>query len=147
MSLDNDIKFLARVPLFSAMDHEALRLMAFAAEKRNLQAGVVLFRRGDLGDGGFMIISGVVALEAPDRGNGGARSAGPGTLIGEHALLAEVRRPQTATVREPSSVLMISRALFTRVLHEYPNNARGVRRFWAQHLYDRLSSLKNGVRP
>ena len=58
----------------------------------------------------------------------------PGTLIGEHALLAPVRRAQTATVLELSSVLAISRVLFTRVLHEYPTNARAVRRVWARRL-------------
>ena len=142
MSLERDLNCLARVALFSAMDHEALRLMAFAAEKRNLRAGEVLFRKGDLGDRGFVVISGAITLEMSDQGAGGVRSAGPGTLFGEHALLAAVRRRQTATVREPSSVLAISRALLTRVLREYPNNARGVRRLWARLLHARLSRIR-----
>ena len=46
MSLERDISTLARVPLFSGMDHEALRLMAFAAETRVMRG-----RRGPLSQG------------------------------------------------------------------------------------------------
>ena len=148
MSLERDINSLAGVPVFAAMDHEALRLMAFAAEKRDLRTGDVLFRKGDMGEGGFLVLSGAITLDSSDpEGGVGARSVAAGTLIGAHALLASVRRSQTATVREPSSVLTISRALFTRVLREYPSNAKLVRRFWARHLHDRLFNLKRSDRP
>lgn len=147
MSLERDINSLARVPFFSAMDHEALRLMAFAAENRDLPAGEVLFRKGDSGDGGFLVMSGAVDLDSSDHAGGlGARPATTGTLIGVHGLLAVVRRRQTATVREPSLVLAISRALFTRVLREYPTNAKTVRRLWARHLHEKLSNLKGSIR-
>ena len=142
MSLERDISTLAKVPLFSGMDHEALRLLAFAAETRIMRAGEFLFRKGEIGEGAFVVMSGAVSLMTAENEDLGASSAGPGTLIGEHALLAAVRRPQTATVLELSSVLAISRVLFTRVLHEYPTNALGVRRIWAHRLHDKLVMLK-----
>jgi CRP-like cAMP-binding protein len=142
MSLERDISTLARVPLFSGMDHEALRLMAFAAETRAMRAGEFLFRRGEMGEGAFLVMSGSVSLVMVEQEDRGAQSVGPGTLIGEHALLAPVRRAQTATVLELSSILAISRVLFTRVLHEYPNNARAVRRVWARRLHDKLLKVK-----
>ena len=147
MSLETDIDRLARVPLFSGMDHEALRLMAFAAEKRILRAGDILFRQGDDADGGVLVISGLIAMDGPGEASPNPRMIGPGALIGEHALLVAARRPRTATAREASCVLAISRNLFTRVLLEYPANARAVRRFWAQRLCDKLSNLKNVDRP
>ncbi len=142
MSLERDISTLVRVPLFSSMDHEALRLMAFAAETRIMRPGEFLFRRGELGEGAFLVTSGSVALAEVEHENHGAHLAGPGILIGEQALLAPVRRAQTATVLELSSFLAISRALFTRVLHEYPSNALGVRRVWARRLHDKLLKVK-----
>ena len=49
--------------------------------------------------------------------------AGPGTLLGELALIAEIKRPATATANEPSTVIRISRSLFLKMLEGYP--ARG----------------------
>jgi CRP-like cAMP-binding protein len=142
MSLDRDISTLARVPLFASMDHEALRLLAFAAETRMMRPGEVLFRRGEMGEGAFLVMSGLVALVGAEHEERSAHSAGPGTLIGEHALLTPVRRAKTATILDLSSFLTISRALFTRVLHEYPANAVGVRRIWAQRLHGKLANVK-----
>ena len=37
MALEDDIAMLSRAPLFSLMDHDALRLVAFAGEHRALR--------------------------------------------------------------------------------------------------------------
>ena len=39
------------------------------------------------------------------------------------ALIAETRRPATATAREPSTVIRISRSLFLKMLEGYPEAA------------------------
>src|SRR6185437_3405205 len=49
--------------------------------------------------------------------------AGPGTLLGELALIAETKRPATATAREASTVIRISRSLFLKMLQDYPEAA------------------------
>ena len=48
---------------------------------------------------------------------------GVGTLLGELALIAETKRPATATANEPSTVIRISRSLFLKMLEGYPNAA------------------------
>ena len=85
MALNDDIAFLARQPLLSLMDRDALRLVAFAAESRTLRAGDVLFRRGEGSDGAFLVVSGAVALSRDDDGRPAEEIAGPGALIGELA--------------------------------------------------------------
>ncbi|MBN8964924.1 MAG: cyclic nucleotide-binding domain-containing protein, partial [Rhizobiales bacterium] len=45
------------------------------------------------------------------------------TLLGELALIAETKRPATATAREPSTVIRISRSLFLKMLEGYPEAA------------------------
>ena len=52
---------------------------------------------------------------------------GPGTLLGELALLTETKRPVTATAREPSTVIRISRSLFLKMLEGYPDAAQRMR--------------------
>src|SRR5215203_467801 len=68
MALEDDIATLSRAPLFSLMDYDALRLVAFAGEHRALGSGDMLFRKGDTSDGGFVVTKGAVALE-PEPGH------------------------------------------------------------------------------
>ena len=63
MALDDDIALLARQPLLSLMERDALRLLAFAAESRILRAGDVLFRAGEPSDGA---VSGRVRRDRAD---------------------------------------------------------------------------------
>jgi CRP-like cAMP-binding protein len=125
MALDDDIALLSRVTLLGSMDREALRLLAFSAETRHLRAGDTLYRKGDISDGGFVIASGTVALVEDDTKTADA-VVGPGTLIGEIALITETRRPTTAVAREPTTVLRISRSMFRRTLEEYPQMAQRI---------------------
>ena len=63
----------------------------------------------------------------PERAGEADVLVGPGTLLGESALLAETRRPATATAREDSVVLRISRAMFLKMLDGYPDAAQRLR--------------------
>jgi CRP-like cAMP-binding protein len=123
MALNDDIAFLARQPLLSLMDRDALRLVAFAAESRSLRAGDVLFRRGEGSDGAFLVVSGAVALSREDDGRPAEEIAGPGALIGELALFTALERPATAIAREPTQVMKLSRSVMRRVLAESPDSA------------------------
>ncbi|MGA8170387.1 MAG: hypothetical protein WB816_06100, partial [Methylocystis sp.] len=58
MTIEDNIRSLAALRFFSRMEPEALRMVAFATESRNLRAGDVLFRQGDVADCGYLILSG-----------------------------------------------------------------------------------------
>ncbi|HEX8167566.1 MAG TPA: Crp/Fnr family transcriptional regulator [Beijerinckiaceae bacterium] len=140
MTLENDIATLARAPLFHLMDHEALRLLAFAGEHRALKSGDVLFRKSDKADGGFVVVKGAIAV---DGGSGGEPFvAEPGALIGQTALFSRGgERPATATARVPSAVLRISPTLMRRVLQEFPAAAEAIH----GALSTELSTLSGGL--
>ena len=127
MSLGDDIRNLSRIPLFGELEPEALRLIAFAAETRILRAGDVLFHRGEESDGGYIVLTGSIALDAAGDGTPAGQIVGPHTLIGEIALISPTERPVTAIAREPSTVLKVSRALFHRMLKEFPKSAHRLR--------------------
>jgi len=127
MSLNDDIRNLSRIPLFGELEPEALRLIAFAAETRILRAGDVLFNRGDESDGGYIVLTGAIALDPIGDGGPAVQIVGPTALIGEIALISQTERPVTAIAREPSTVLKITRALFHRMLKEFPVSARRLR--------------------
>jgi CRP-like cAMP-binding protein len=143
MALDDDVRNLARNSTFADFEPEALRLLAFSSETRILRAGDVLFRRGENGDSGFIVLSGSIALSTKDDGSVAERIVGPQNLIGDLALITGTERPVTAVAREPSSVLKISRVLFHRVLHEFPASAERLRRKMEKDLQKFVGELIN----
>src|ERR1700760_1799531 len=115
MSIDDDIAFLERVPILKRLGIDALRILAIGAENLRLQSGQILFSAGETADGAYVIQRGSFSLK-PQRSAETEVIAGPGTLLGESALLAETLRPATATAREASVVLRISRTMFLKML-------------------------------
>jgi CRP-like cAMP-binding protein len=124
MALDHDIALLSRLPLIGRFEVEALRLLAFSSETRILKAGDVLFRRGDESDGGYVVVSGSIAMDSNDDGSAGAYIVSPGALIGELALFVSSVRPATAIAREASTVMKLPAKVMARVLAEFPSSAR-----------------------
>jgi CRP-like cAMP-binding protein len=122
MSIEDDIAFLERVPTLGLLGRDALRILAIGAESRYLHDGNVLFRQGEPADAGYVLQEGLLSLE-PVRGNAEPLMVGPGTLLGELALLTETQRPVTATALEPSTVIRIPRTLFLKMLEGYPEAA------------------------
>jgi CRP-like cAMP-binding protein len=141
MSIEDDVALLARVPMLKLLGMAALQVLAIGAEHRDYAVGEKLFRFGDIADGGFVVRRGSFRVSA----DGVQREAiaGPGTLIGELALLVEMRRPATATSLEYSTAVRLSRSLFQRVLESHPEAARRVRDDLAARTNDAASAIAN----
>jgi len=127
MTLEDNIHRLSRTPPFDLLPRDALQLIAFAAEKRKLAVDERLFEEGEPADSGFVVFSGAILLSTGGQGRERTRVAGPGALIGENAMIAEVSRPSSARAMEKSIVLRIPRPIFHRVLAEFPKDAARIR--------------------
>ena len=68
MTIEDDIAFLERVPIFRRLGAAALRILAIGAESYDVPAGQVLFTIGETADGGYIIRRGSFSLAA-ERGN------------------------------------------------------------------------------
>ena len=124
MSIEDDIAFLERVPALSLLGRDALRILAIGSESRYVHEGVTLFAEGEDADSAFVVQEGAFELVS----NGGAAEiVGPGALMGELALVAEMKRPTAAIAREPSSVVRITRQLFMKMLESDPAAAARMR--------------------
>ena len=128
MSIEDDIALLERVPTLRLLGRESLRMLAIGSEPRNIQSSEGLFREGDTADCGYVVQRG--SLRVSDQ-VGAEVVATPGMLIGELALLVEMRRPATATALEYASVVRLSRSLFQRVLESDAVAARRLREEFA----------------
>ena len=128
MAIDDDIKFLERVPTLSVLGRDALRIIAIGAETRYVHNGEVLFSIGDTADAAYVIQRGSFTLqESAAVSDAPAVVARSGTMLGEFALLAETTRPMTAIATEPSTVLRIPRSLFLKMLEGFPDSASRLR--------------------
>ena len=128
MTIEDDIFFLERLTIFGPLGFSALQILAIGSETKELAPGEVLFTAGEAADGGYIVQVGALLLDLP-----GADPSepdivvGPGTLLGELALVTETKRPVTATAIEPSTVMRVSRSLFRKVLEGFPDAARLMR--------------------
>jgi CRP-like cAMP-binding protein len=124
MSIEDDVALLERVPTLHLLGTTALRMLAIGSEQRDVARDGVLFNAGEDADSGFIVQRGAFRIED---GSGSEIVAGPGTLLGELALVVAMRRPSTATALEYSSVIRVARSLFQRVLESDPAAARRLR--------------------
>jgi CRP-like cAMP-binding protein len=124
MSTEDEIALLERLPVLRPLGAGALRSLAIAAEILSMRPDEVLFTAGETADAAYIVEQGSLTLK-PEYGD--ELIAGPGALLGEVALFAETRRPATATARESTTMMRISRTTFLKVLDSYPDAARRLR--------------------
>ena len=124
MSIEDDVALLVRVPTMRLLGNAALRTLAIGCEQRSFDRGKVLFNAGDEADAGFVVQRGAFRISDDI---GAELVVGPGTLIGELALVVAMPRPSTAVAVENSSVIRIARSLFQRVLESDPDAALRLR--------------------
>jgi CRP-like cAMP-binding protein len=108
------------------MSEDQLRLIAFGADRRMISDGQMLFREGSPAESAYVILGGRMELSRTGR-NGQTEVhavVGPGTLLSELALITLVERKFTAVAKEDTSIIRITRALFHRLIEEYPDAAR-----------------------
>lgn len=144
LRIDQKTRLLAALPVFQALEPEAVHVLSFSVRERRLAAGDTLFSRGAPSDGGFVVASGRIALD-PSDSHAGIREFGPGALIGEVALVSETERPATAAAMEPSVVLVLPRQLIHQVLEAHPESAGRLRAYIAARLADTREAIRSLV--
>jgi MFS family permease len=92
------IDALRRIPIFAPLPLRTVELVATRLDRVELAAGADLFRRGDEGDRFYVVADGELEVVLDE----GAKVEGPGSYVGEIALLRNV--PRTATVRARTDV-------------------------------------------
>ena len=67
------------------MDEDDLHKLASVGSELSFGAGQMLIERGKPGTGLYIVVEGHIVVEAPE----GTRELGPGSVVGERALLSE----------------------------------------------------------
>src|SRR5438045_3359144 len=141
MSIEDDVNLLSTVPTLRLLGIEALRVLAIGSEVRNFARDETLFQAGDAADCGYVIQHGAIRVASVEGGGYRDVVAGPGHLIGELALVVDIRRPATAVAIADSTVIRISRSLFQRVLEGHPDSATRLRDYFASRTSQAASDM------
>jgi CRP-like cAMP-binding protein len=99
------------------MDEDDLRALETRGSRVEFAAGKVLIERAKPGAGLYVVVEGQLVVEAPE----GTRELGPGSVIGERALLSD-DGTRTARVRAVTDgvVVAVERAEVDRLCAEDP---------------------------
>jgi CRP-like cAMP-binding protein len=124
---------LARVPLFEGLSKKELRLVAQLSTYLEEPAGAVLTREGETGHEFIIVLDGEVEVT---RGDEVIAKRGPGTYVGEIALLDH--RPRTATVvaKTPVKLEVIGQREFAGLMAEVPEISQKLLPAMAKRLAD-----------
>jgi CRP-like cAMP-binding protein len=109
-------------PFFEGLDPEALEAVAALCVTRSIDAGGVLFLKGDPGDALYAIRRGQIRIAT---GTGAGRRLtlnllGSGDVFGEVALLDGRPRTADATAMEPTELFMVRRRDFIDLVEHRP---------------------------
>jgi CRP-like cAMP-binding protein len=129
VSLESDMDILKRVPFFEGFTGDHLRLIAFSAESRSLPERLLLYDEGQLMHSAYVLVSGTMSGERKPRAGQPAakRAIEAGAILGERALILDTRASESVRVGEKARVLQIRKAMFRRLLEEYPEIALAIR--------------------
>jgi NTE family protein len=132
---DDELAVLARAPLLAGASEQMLTALSRLARPARLPAGEWLFLEGQDADRVYFVRSGRlrVSIET-EKGDRTIREVGPGTALGELALLTGSRRSASVQALRDSELLELEAEHFESLLREHPGLALVIARELAHQL-------------
>ena len=109
VATDTKRDLLRAVSLFETLSDRELAAIEQLVDTVDVPAGHVLMRQGASGGEMFVIARGGVVV---DRNGSEVATLGPGSVVGEMALLSEGPRTATVTTTEPSTLFVLAHREF-----------------------------------
>ena len=108
---------LQRLPLFANVHERDVARVAELGEPVDAEAGAILMDQGDVGTECFFVISGSAAVYS---GGQHIAAIGPGSIVGEMALVGHKPRNARVVAETPMELLSFNIAAFKRLLEAMP---------------------------
>ena len=117
---------LGRVEIFNSLDKKELETLGRECRERSYSAGTTIIKQGDSGSGLFIITSGhvkVTIAHHPDRAEEEVGTFGPGSVLGEMALLDDQPRSASIVTIEDVTALILPVWEFRATMRSHPDIA------------------------
>ncbi|MGB3179427.1 MAG: cyclic nucleotide-binding domain-containing protein [Albidovulum sp.] len=135
MLLNDEVRMLRLVPLFSRLEPAKLKLLAFTSDRVTYDAGEILFRQGETGDAAYVILTGTanILVNSP---NGPIKVAElqQNSIVGEIAILCDDARTATVEAATPIDALRIKKEQFIKLMTDFPEITIEIMRVLAERL-------------
>jgi CRP/FNR family transcriptional regulator len=117
-----------RMPIFSALDDQAVEQVLRRCHTIARQAGTILFASGEQAERFFLILAGQVKLYqlSPRGGQQILHLYGPGMTFGEAAVLSGTAYPAYAEVVQEAELLAVGRTEIRQAIEANPDLALGM---------------------
>ncbi len=127
---------LPEFPLFSALKRDDfIAVLNGAVEVRTFEAGQIIVKEGDVGDGMYAIVQGQVGVERElPTGTRRVDLMVPGDTFGEVALITRARRMATIRAETPVVALRFEKAALDAVLDRHPGVVLALDTFYRDRL-------------
>ena len=135
------LKVVARIPMFTGLGLENTALVVDACEFRNADKGEFVCKIKEPSDELFILLSG--KLTVLDAKSMEIASLVPVTPVGEMGLFTGQARSATVKVAEKSTLLVLKKAAFERLVRQTPAVSRPVYRNVVQTLQQRLEKSRS----
>jgi sigma-B regulation protein RsbU (phosphoserine phosphatase) len=136
--MDDKIKILETISIFSETPEESLIEIAPMLEDVKYKAGETIFEKGGVGDSMYIVISGWVRIHDGDRT---LVYLGKQEVFGEMAVLDPEPRTASVTALENTHLLRLDREPLYKLLHERSEVGLGIVQVLCRHLRDRVKDL------
>jgi len=134
-----------RIPLFSVIPIEALKVLACLGQPENFAAGEVIFQQGEIDDHAYCILEGEAELLLrTEEGEQKIRGFGQGDFIGGFSLLSNMERLFSLRAQTDLCCLVFSADGFHKTLRQFPEAAVEILKEIASQVFRREYGLLHG---
>lgn len=139
MLIQDEVRRLRSLPLFSEVDPGRLKLLCFTSARESFEPGEVIFHEGDPGSGAYVIMSGAVEVEKNDDEEPFTKAASDRevAVVGQSSMLAEQPRGATVTALTPVEALHIRSECFFKIMSSCPKSSERLIRSLGAQIHDR----------
>lgn len=128
-AIQGTVDDLRHIALFARMSESELARVAALGEPVDAEAGALLMDQGDVGRECFLVLEGEAGVFAAGQH---VATIGPGTVVGEMALVGHRPRNATVTAQNAMRLLSFNISSFKKLLDEMPVAQK--------HIYDLLEA-------
>ena len=134
MRLKKNVKvdLIASVPLFAECSKAELSEIASIADELDLAEGATLIREDERGREFLIVVDGTVKVTKKGRK---LNELGPGSWVGEIALIADVPRTATVVATSPVRLLVVTDRAFQQLIRKTPTIAAKVLQSLGERLH------------